>query len=176
MRKAIASLGFYYTQVDSIDQAIRHYEKVIELMPRDVESHNNVGFLLTRLKRYDKAIDYYEKTKELSADPNLLHAVNLNIQAIRAILNGKMRARYILVETESEGRGLAQRLAAGEDFAELASQFSKAPNARDGGDLGYFAPGDMLPDVEEAVLNLEIGQVSDVIKIQGGVMILQRLN
>ena len=91
-------------------------------------------------------------------------------------MSGKLRARYILVYTEAEGRDILKRLQEGEEFADLAAEFSKAPNAHLGGDLGYFGPGDMLPEVEEAVLQLEPGGVSDPISIQQGVMILQRLN
>gem|GEM_PF-891027 len=174
--EAYRFLGIYHTQLDSLDRAIDSYERVVELRPGDVEAHNNIAFLHSRQQRYRAALDYYRRTKNLTSDPNILHSVNINMEAVRAIMSGKLRARYILVYTEAEGRGILKRLHEGEEFADLAAQFSKAPNAHLGGDLGYFGPGDMLPEVEEAVLQLEPGGVSDPISIQQGVMILQRLN
>ena len=174
--EAYRFLGLYHTQRDSLERAISLYERVIELQPRDVEAHNNIAFLHSRQQRYRQALDYYRRTKSLTADPNILHSINLNMEAVRAIMNGKMRARYILVDTAAQGRDLLKRLQEGEDFATLAAQFSRAPNASVGGDLGFFGPGDMLMEVEEAVLQLKVGTVSDLIRIQQGVMILQRLN
>jgi tetratricopeptide (TPR) repeat protein len=174
--EAYRFFGIYYTQLDSLDSAISSYEKVIELQQRDVEAHNNIAFLHSRLKRYGKSLDYYRRTKSLTTDPNVLHSININMEAVRAIMNGKLRARYILVHTEAKGRELLKRLQNGEEFADLAVQFSKAPNAQLGGDLGYFGPGDMVAEVEEAVLQLEPGELSDLISLQQGTMILQRLN
>ena len=174
--EAYRFLGIYYTQLDSLDRAIGFYEKVIELQLRDVEAHNNIAFLHSRLKRYGESLDYYRRTKSLTADPNVLHSINMNMEAVRAIMNGKLRARYILVHTEAKGRELLKRLQNGEEFADLAVQCSKAPNAQLGGDLGYFGPGDMVAEVEAAVLQLEPGELSGLITLQQGIMILQRLN
>ena len=169
-------LGYYYTQVDSLKAAIDHYRQVIAFSSEDIEAHNNIAFLYSAVGEYQQALDFYRRTKDLTSDPNLLHAINLNMEAVSAILNGKMRARYILVDTESKGRAVLEKLKTGEDFATLAAQFSQAPNAAVGGDLGFFGPGDMLPEVEEAVLQLEVGAISELLRIAGRVMIIQRLN
>ncbi len=169
-------MGLYYTQLESLATAIHHYERILEIDSNDIEAHNNIAFLHSALRDYDEAMEYYRRTKKLTADPNLLHAVNLSMDAIWAILNGKMRARYILMDSESEGKGILRRLEQGEEFGSLAARFSKAPNARDGGDLGFFGPGDMLPQVEEAVMKLNVDEVSDLILLDQGVMIIQRLN
>ena len=58
----------------------------------------------------------------------------------------------------------------------LAQQFSLAPNAQDGGDLGFFGPGELLPVFEEAVVQLAIGGLSEVLSIPMGYVIIQRLN
>lgn len=169
-------LGFHYTRVDSLERAVAHYEIVTELLPGDVEACNNLGFLHSQQGRYSQALSYYQRAKELSPDPDFTHAINLNIEALRAIMAGKLRARMILVDSEEQGRDLLGRIEAGEDFGQLAAKFSKAPNARDGGDLGFFGPGDMLEAVEEAVLKLQVNEVSGLVRIPQGVMLLQRLN
>lgn len=169
-------LALWYSRNDQPDSAIARYRIVLELRPEDVESHNNIAYLLASQKKYLEALAWYDKTKALTDDPNLLHAVNLNASAIRAIMDGKMRARFILVSSEAQARDIRQKAEAGADFSELAARFSKAPNARDGGDLGFFGPGDMLPAVEEGVLRLQVGEVSAPIHIEQGYMLLQRLN
>lgn len=168
-------LGLYLTQLDSVDGAVDHFARVTEILPNDMEAHNNLAFLLARQQNYTAALEHYKLAKSLATDSNVLHAINLNMAAVRSIMDGKMRARFILVDGETEGRDILQRLDSGEDFAQLAARHSKAPNARDGGDLGFFGPGDMLPEVEAAVLQLEVGQVSELVHIEPGVMILQRL-
>jgi tetratricopeptide (TPR) repeat protein len=170
-------LALYYTQIDEPDSAISGYRKVLELAPADVEAHNNLAFLLAAQQQYLEALEWYGKTKLLARDPELQTAIHMNIEAIRAIMDGKMRARYLLVESESLAIDLRRRIAdAEEDFGQLAVRFSKAPNAGSGGDLGFFGPGDMLPDVEETVLQLEVGETSPVIQLQKGYMLIQRLN
>lgn len=174
--QAYKLLGLWHSQAQDIDSAIVAYEKVIQMAPQDVEAHNNVAFLLAGQARYPEALEWYKKTKALSADPQLLHAVNLNMEGIRAIMAGKMRARYILVDSQTRGEEVAALIAAGEDFGEAATRYSIAPNAADGGDLGFFGPGDMVSPVEEAVLGLAVGEVSSLIPIGDHFMLLQRLN
>jgi len=162
--------------VVQIDSALVVYRKVVELDPRDVEAHNNVAFLLAGKAQYAEALEWYKTTKTLSSDPQLLHALNLNMEGIRAIMAGKMRARYILVSSQATCQEVADKIEAGEDFGELAARFSIAPNANEGGDLGFFGPGDMVSTVEEAVLGLAVGEVSPIISIGQHFMLLKRLN
>jgi tetratricopeptide (TPR) repeat protein len=169
-------MGFYYTQIDSVDKALTYYRTLAELVPADVEAHNNIAFLLAQDKKYVLALKAYERAKKIAEDPLALHAINLNIEAIRAIMDGKMRARYILVESNIEARKVLEQLEQGLDFGVLAGKFSKAPNAQDGGDVGFFGTGDLMVEFEEAILNLEIGQISEPISLPGGIWIIQRLN
>jgi len=55
-----------------------------------------------------------------------------------------------------------KRLVAGEDFAQLASEFSKDPgSAKNGGDLGYFKKGAMVPEFEEKTFSTDINQITE---------------
>ena len=69
----------------------------------------------------------------------------------------EVSARHILVDTEEEAKGLIAKLTEGADFAELAKEFSTGPSGPNGGALGYFGRGQMVPDFEVAAFNLEIG-------------------
>jgi len=69
----------------------------------------------------------------------------------------EVSARHILVETEEEAARLIEELDAGADFATLASEHSTGPSAARGGDLGYFAEGDMVEPFGETAFSLEPG-------------------
>lgn len=80
----------------------------------------------------------------------------------------KVRASHILVDTQSQAQELKTRINRGEDFASLARKYSKCPSGQDGGDLGYFERGQMVPEFENVVFNLPIGAVSDPVQTQFG--------
>jgi peptidyl-prolyl cis-trans isomerase C len=75
----------------------------------------------------------------------------------------QVRVRQIVVATEEEARKLEVLLQAGTDFAALAREKSTAPEAEHGGDLGYFAMGEM-PAEFNVVFGLPKGGVSGIVK------------
>lgn len=169
-------LGFYFAQMDSVDNAIKHYENLAKLVPDNFESFNNIAFLQAARREYVSALEYYEKAKNRVRDPIILSAIVDNMEAVSALIDGKMRARYILVSSESIASEILTKLANGEEFANLARKYSIAPNATDGGDLGYFGNGELLPEFEETVVNMVIGEYSDILIMNMGYVVIQRLN
>lgn len=86
----------------------------------------------------------------------------------------EVQARHILVETEDKAKELITKIKAGEDFAKLAKENSKDPGSKDnGGDLGFFTRGQMVPEFENAAFSLTKGGVSDPVKTQFGFHILK---
>ena len=168
--------GFYYTEQDSLTMARRHFESIIQSFPDDLEAHNNIAFLYAQERKYGLALEYYGRAKAKAKNAMEMHTLNLQIEAVRAIMDGKMRARYILVKTEAEARDLRMRAENGDDFGRMAEQFSVAANAPYGGDTDFFGSGDLLPQFEEAVLGLGIGAISDVVEVPLGFIIVQRTN
>jgi len=73
----------------------------------------------------------------------------------------EVRARHILVPTESEARAALAEIRGGADFMAVAQRRSTGPGAREGGDLGFFRRGDMVPEFAEAAFLLQPGQVSE---------------
>ncbi|NWF94198.1 MAG: peptidylprolyl isomerase [Syntrophaceae bacterium] len=69
-----------------------------------------------------------------------------------------------------------ERIKAGEDFAEMALLYSEDISAKDGGDLGYFRKGELLPDVEKEALRLQKGGVSGIIRTSLGFHIIKLLD
>jgi len=73
----------------------------------------------------------------------------------------EIRARHILVPTETEARQALTELRGGADFAEVAKRRSTGPGAQEGGDLGFFKRGDMVPEFASAAFALPTGQISE---------------
>ena len=77
-------------------------------------------------------------------------------------------AAHILLRSEEDATAAAAALAEGRDFAEVAREVSTDGSAQRGGELGWFGPGMMIPEFEEAVRALEVGQVSGPVQSRYG--------
>jgi peptidyl-prolyl cis-trans isomerase C len=81
----------------------------------------------------------------------------------------EVRARHILVDSKDKAREIYEKIAHGSDFAQLARENSKDPGSKDqGGELGFFTRGQMVPQFEEAAFKLKKGEVSDPVESQFG--------
>lgn len=128
----------------------------------DFERNTLINMLLTKnlgdkVKVSDEEVkDYYDKNpKEFTVAK-------------------KVKASHILVKTEAEAQEVVKKLTKGEDFAELAKKASlDTGSAQNGGDLGYFASGEMLPEFEEAAFSLEKGKLSAPIKTRYGYHVIK---
>ena len=86
----------------------------------------------------------------------------------------EVRARHILVKSEDEAKAIIADLDAGKDFVELAKAKSTDPNKSEGGDLGYFTKGRMVPEFEEAAFAMEKGSYSKTpVKTQFGFHVIK---
>ena len=84
------------------------------------------------------------------------------------------RARHILVETESKATAVIEKLNAGGKFEELAKELSTGPTGPKGGDLGYFADGEMVPEFSKAVFGMNKGDVTKApVKTQFGYHVIK---
>ena len=86
----------------------------------------------------------------------------------------EISASHILVDHEHEAQDLIKKLEENISFADLAAKFSKCPSGKEGGALGSFGKGRMVPSFEEAAFSLEVGQVSGPVQTQFGYHLIQR--
>ena len=77
-------------------------------------------------------------------------------------------ARHILVDSEEKCQSLIDEIKGGADFAEVARANSSCPSAREGGNLGTFGRGRMVPEFDKACFEGEVGEVQGPIKTQFG--------
>ena len=104
-------------------------------------------------------------------------------------MSDTVKASHILVmhigsQNSSSGRSkeealehietIVVELANGLEFAHLAAEHSECPSSKDGGNLGVFGRGDMVPEFDDVVFELGVGDVSSVVETAFGYHIIQR--
>lgn len=89
-------------------------------------------------------------------------------------MNTEIEAQHILVDDEETAKEVKKKLDEGESFEDLAKEYSNdEANAEDGGNLGYFSVGDMVPEFEEAAYDLEVDEISEPVMTQHGFHIIK---
>ena len=88
----------------------------------------------------------------------------------------KAAARHILVEGEQDCLDLKTQIEGGADFAKLAAQHSTCPSGKNGGELGEFGPGQMVPEFDRVVFAAEVGTVQGPVQTQFGYHLIEVTN
>jgi peptidyl-prolyl cis-trans isomerase SurA len=113
---------------------------------------------------------------------HVLKVIEKRQQGLGNLVIPQTRARHILLRTnaqlpESVARErlteLRKRIAAGLDFAQAAKDNSQDGSAQNGGDLGWAVPGQFVPEFEEVMNALALGQVSEPLVSRFGVHLIQ---
>jgi len=85
----------------------------------------------------------------------------------------KATARHILVETLEECEKLKSEIEAGRDFSEVAMENSSCPSGLQGGNLGEFGPGQMVPEFDQVVFSGNVNEVLGPVKTQFGYHLIE---
>lgn len=80
----------------------------------------------------------------------------------------EFNASHLLVETQEEAAAAKARIDEGAAFADVARDVSTGPTGPNGGNLGWFSAGAMVPPFEEAIMALAVGEVSEPFETQFG--------
>lgn len=123
-----------------------------------------------RRARLDKREEFKKQAEETVTEEYLKDYYNKNLEKFKE--PAKIRLGEILfkadpsggqkvwLEAKKKAADTKARVDAGEDFAELAKQYSEDPYAEQGGDMGWAHEGSISPEIEEAIKPLKIGEVS----------------
>jgi parvulin-like peptidyl-prolyl isomerase len=104
----------------------------------------------------EDAKEFYETNKERFKQPEQVHA------------------RHVLVKSKEKAAEIAKEAKKpGTDFAKLAKEKSTGPSASKGGDLGFFAAKDMVPEFSKVAFSMKPGEVSDPVKSQFGFHVIK---
>ena len=86
----------------------------------------------------------------------------------------ELKASHILVKDRTLALKIYQELKNGAKFEQLAKQYSQCPSKAKGGDLGFFGPGVMAKEFENAVMKLAMHRISMPVKTQFGYHIIKK--
>jgi peptidyl-prolyl cis-trans isomerase C len=130
------------------------------------------SFLETTVAQGTEAPDsvvraYYDQNERQFWTPD-------SVRARHIILRGSQEDTPEDIESKKQTlRDIRAQVLAGEEFAEMAKQYSEGPSASNGGDLGYFTQRDMVAPFTNAAFALAPGQVSDVVQTRFGYHLIQ---
>lgn len=137
------------------------------------------------LKENNMDIDYFRQglKKEMSIEKykdNFISGLKIDDEEIKKVYDNnpdaylQVRASHILVKEREEAEEILNELKNGADFAKIAEEKSEDQrSAVNGGDLGYFTKGEMVPEFAEAAFSMDIGQISDIVETQYGYHIIK---
>src|SRR5262245_13327787 len=114
----------------------------------------------------DELRQYYEQHKDEYTLPERLKAQHILFKT-----QGKTPEE--IEKIKEKARGVLDRAKKGEDFSNLAKQFSEDSTASAGGDLGDFGRGQMVPEFEKTAFSLGVGAISDLVQTQFGIHIIK---
>ena len=105
--------------------------------------------------------------------PVILIALFVTAALLRAGQSDEIALRIIVVGSKEEAQQIIERLRQGENFVALANQVSLDPSADRGGLLGRVALSSLRPELRNAVQNLGVGELSQVVQIPTGYAVLK---
>ncbi|HEY6009138.1 MAG TPA: peptidylprolyl isomerase [Geobacteraceae bacterium] len=145
---------------DQYKEQLREQLERLRLMSQEVRAKIQVG---------EKEIrDYYETNRARFAEEDRFHARHIFFRVKNDAPPEEVKKVMATAFT------VLQEARTGKDFAALAKQYSDDPAAaNDGGELGTFRKGEMLPEIEGAVLVLKPGEVSDIVTTPAGLHIIK---
>jgi peptidyl-prolyl cis-trans isomerase C len=147
-------ISFELIYNDALENGIEKDEQYLaqlELAKKELLTQASINKLLSEVSVSDSEIeDYYNANKDMfAASPSVT-------------------AKHILVDSKEKANDIKGEIESGKSFEEAAQEYSSCPSKSEGGNLGSFSKGQMVPEFEEAAFNLELGVVSEPVETQFG--------
>jgi peptidyl-prolyl cis-trans isomerase SurA len=155
LEKEIVSQGY---TVDEVKENLRVQVLRDQVLQREVYSR----VVITN----DEVRKYYDEHQKDFDRPAGIHLREITVITENRGEEEKASQRKKIEEAQAAVKK-------GEDFATVAAKYSESSTASEGGDFGFFTKGELSPSLEEIVGKLEKGQVTDVIPVQGALMIIK---
>jgi peptidyl-prolyl cis-trans isomerase SurA len=114
----------------------------------------------------DEPRQFYEEHKDRFVQPEKKHLLRILLKLPEGTSQEEADAK------KKEMDELRQRIISGENFRQIAIQYSEGPQGKKGGDLGYFAAGELREDLNRQVKNLKGGELSPVFQTPEGITLL----
>ncbi|KMT21243.1 peptidylprolyl isomerase [Clostridium cylindrosporum] len=142
----------------ALDEGLENREEFktqIEEAKREILSQIAVNDIISNIKVSNEEVEeYYNANKEKFTE------------------DAKVKASHILVDSEEKANEIVEEIKSGLSFKDAADKYSSCPSKAQGGSLGSFGRGMMVPEFEEAAFALELGKVSEPVKTQFGYHII----
>ena len=195
-KDTVAKVGKYTITVDDLNEAVKPMQARWKSVDEAIEGRKGVLDNLVKQKllllgAYKEGLDKdsvvvarisgNDDRRLITAlwQVEIANKVNITDQMVKDLYDKRgteFNAAHILVQDEALANEIAKKAKAGEDFAKLATQYSKDPgSAAKGGDLGWFTVGRMVKPFEDAVVALKDGEISDPVKTNYGYHIIKRI-
>ena len=144
---------------DAVEKNLDNDEEFVEVMnnmKKSMLQQYNLRKMFNEITISDEELKgYYEKHKE------------------DFVTDEMVKASHILVDSEEKANEILKSINDGLSFEDAAQEFSSCPSKQSGGSLGQFGRGQMVPEFEEAVFSMQVGDVSEPVKTQFGYHIIK---
>ncbi len=133
------------------------FKKELEMVKNDLLVNFTMKKALEKVTVKDEEVkEYFDKNKEMFVEGE------------------KVGASHILVDSEEKANDLIAKINAKEvSFEDCARENSSCPSSENGGNLGEFTKGQMVPEFDEACFSMEVGEVRGPVKTQFGFHIIK---
>lgn len=147
---------FYLDAIENELEKDELYQKELQRVVENFLKHYAIQQLISTVKIEEKEVeDFYSTHTEQFQKP------------------ATTKASHILVDSEEKVEEILKELEEGLTFEDAAKKYSTCPSKAQGGDLGFFARGQMVPEFEEAVFSMKENEVSKGVKTQFGYHIIK---
>ncbi|MBA5852047.1 peptidylprolyl isomerase [Clostridium sp. cel8] len=127
------------------------YLSMLKSVKKEILTQVAISKVMEKATVTDKEVeDYYNANKNMYKNPE------------------RVKAKHILVNSEEKAKEVLEKIKQGMSFEDAAKEYSSCPSKAQGGDLGEFTRGQMVPEFENAAFSLDIGVISEPVKTQFG--------